>query len=436
MHAWSHRALVVALVGALVACSEPELPAMDGPGAEVVESFVSPELAAPADAPVALVVDEGFDLGLEALAGRVLAAYHVECAPEPPTSPPLEATPFAEAKASMLATFQKRDERCRLVPGLTLRRSSWLDTLEDERNDWNEAFDQELLHELPDAYYRRFNAALYGDGKYTYHGTYVASIVAAAAPKAKLVVVETDLLSAGERASCPTRGTMDRWIELYRDPEIAEAYMARPPSRFDAELFALERRYGVTYRNQSFGSDPAAVRLKDCPGLPWNDFYDVVTKLSIKAERARDALFPGDETLVFRSAGNASAVVDTSRDALYCEPLDDRRYLTIGAYDPDGVASFSNSGGCVDVYAPGVAVLAWAPKGYRVLFGGTSAAAPLAMAMAMRTFGPTGSRGARRSAFLERFGQSSPPSLGRFVPLAKVPTSVLYGPPWGFGAPK
>jgi len=76
---------------------------MDGPGAEVVESFVSPELAAPADAPVALVVDEGFDLGLEALAGRVLAAYHVECAPEPPTSPPLEATPFAEAKASFHA---------------------------------------------------------------------------------------------------------------------------------------------------------------------------------------------------------------------------------------------------------------------------------------------------------------------------------------------
>lgn len=434
MRSLEGRATAVALCSLLVGCADPELPSLEGAGAEVVERFGSPELAPPADAPVALVMDEGFDLGLDVLAGRVLAAYHVECEPRSQATPPLESYTFAEAKASALAAYKARDERCRLVPGVTLRRSAWLDALADERDDWNEAFDEEELHELPDAYYERFRDVLYGDRKYTYHGTSVLSVLAAAAPKAKFVVVETDLRSSGERAPCPTLGTMSRWIELYRDPDVAAGFAARVPSRFDEELFALERRYGVTYRNQSFGSEPSRVRGNECPGLPWSEYYGAASDLSTKAERARDSLFPGDETLVFRSAGNVSAVIDTAGDVPECEPTTDRRSVTVGAYDPDGIAPFSNRGGCVDVYAPGTGVLAWAPKGYRMLFGGTSAAAPIAMGVAMRRLG-SGTRSARREAFLARFGRPpSPGGLGRFLPFADVPPSVLYGPPWGFSA--
>ena len=119
-----------------------------------------------------------------------------------------------------------------------------------------------------------------------------------------------------------------------------------------------------------------------------------------------------DGVVVVAAAGNQGA------DACSYSPARAAEVLTVGATDPsDYLASFSNRGACVDVQAPGAAVLS-APHTSdtgETYGSGTSFAAPLAAGAA--------------AAWLESRPSASPAEvaaglLGAAVPAAKVPAGT------------
>jgi len=85
--------------------------------------------------------------------------------------------------------------------------------------------------------------------------------------------------------------------------------------------------------------------------------------------------------LFVRSAGNDGAALNSGDDGAQCRPGDEHQVL-VGAYGVDGErSSFTNFGNCVDVYAPGEAIVAPLPGDWLTLVSGTSFSAPLVARM-------------------------------------------------------
>jgi subtilisin family serine protease len=75
--------------------------------------------------------------------------------------------------------------------------------------------------------------------------------------------------------------------------------------------------------------------------------------------------------IVVSAAGNENA------DACLGSPSSAPETITVGAVDKDTkIASFSNWGKCVDVFAPGVNILSTIPKNLTSTMSGTSMACP------------------------------------------------------------
>lgn len=424
-----HASLVVMALCALAGCSDSDLPIGPGPGEKVEVRFESPEKSGDG-APVALVIDSGFDLGADWARDRVLAAYHVECK-EASAGRPLEDFSFEEVKASWIAGFAVASDRCRLERGTTLERSGWLDSLGEEREDWNEAVAEGTLDELDEAYVERFWNVLYGGDTFDYHGTYVLAVAAAAAPNARFVVIQRAYAPQAVVDRCPTRAGLELSTRLYGDPEIQNAYAAAPLSRFARELKDLEVRFGVRYENASYGRRTRARRERDCPGLPWRAAYEAEAAFSAAWTRGhalRD--YASRDVLAFVSAGNDGDPVESAADLPDCTSqseldLGTSATVLVGAYGPFAFPSeFSNRGSCVDIYAPGEDVQSWAPNGYRVTFGGTSAAAPLAMGIAMASLGGGDARERRAAVVAWRDAE-------RKISEPRVPAALLYPGTWG-----
>ncbi len=420
----------MALFGAsLAACSSglDPLPINANPGRAVITRFESPEKEVPPDAPVALIVDDGFDLGLAAYSDRIVGAYTQVCkrggaSPEPTT--------FEEMKKALIASYATSDSSCHLEKGLELERSEWLDTLVPYREEWNKALLGGTLIEdefpTPD----RFWKALFGDRKYQYHGTHVLGVAAAAAPNARFLIIQRELAEAGYVEPCPTRQSLELYAKVYADPEVKAAYLKRPASRSSQEYYALVDRFRVGYENASYGWSTRPAREKACPGLPWREVWKVNAAFNEPDGNAppRD---PGHPILLFRSAGNDGATIDTREDSLYCGFQQsngaDSADILVGAYDEMArPAAFSNRGQCIDIYAPGSFVTSWAPNGFRVFFSGTSAAAPLAMGIAMQTLGNAGSAAERKARFLAQ----SRDDASRELPIRAVPSGLLDPVAW------
>jgi len=405
---------------------------MIGPGKESKQTYVSREAAPAAGAPVALVIDSGFEVDLAAAQGRVLATYTIVC-DERPSASPIESRPFEEVKAAWIEGYQKRDEGCRIEPGSVLLRSAWLDSLDEHREEWNEHVTEGTLYDLPEAYVERFWGVLFGDGVFDYHGTYVLGVAARAAPSAQFVLVQRTYAPDAVVSRCPTREGLELETRLVRDPDVATAYVGRPLSRYTEELRAIEKRFHVTYENRSYGARSRARREKECPGLPWGDHFAAWAALTARADQERGArFFQDDDVLLFASAGNDGSTIDAPVDSYECpsSAVADG-IVVVGAFGPAGVVSkFSNRGACVDVYAPGEEVQSWAPKGYRVPFGGTSAAAPLALGVAMQGLGVRGSPRERKASLLAQIRAQAGPRTD-FLPLRWVPGDLLYPGTWG-----
>ncbi len=400
-------------------------------GAEVVTTTSLPDRVPPPDVPVALVMDSGFDVEVAEFKGRIAGAYSIVCDKPPPD----DGVPsYEEVKASTIANYGRRNESCHLERKITLKKSAWLSALGSYRDEWNDLMRRGSVSEGTFPEYERFSDVLFGEDRYDYHGTSVLGLaVAVASPNAQFVLVDRAFdFVAWKNRTCPTAESLELEMRLYKDPDVLKAYLARPVARLDEELDALRARFHVRYENRSFGYPSRRDREADCPNLPWKAYYVANNELSKRADAERGPkYFAGQDVLSFKSAGNTGAVSSGPEDTLYCTSFGpshgpDSADVIVGAYDADRVpSSFSDRGPCVDVYAPGKWVNTPAPEGFLVPFSGTSAAAPLAMGLAMAGFGngPLSAKD-RKARFVNLRDAESK------LPISLFPSGVFYPSFW------
>jgi hypothetical protein len=373
-----------------------------------------------------LVMDDGFDLSVPALRGRVAAAYTIVCRPAGGGDSQVPAT-FEEAKARALASLRNRDELCRLDRGVAAKPDP-LASVFRYRDRWNRmlannqlaesVFGATELRQIDTAIDAAFHTA-------RFHGTATAGVIAHDNPEVRLVLVEEELGDAAtimQTFTCIKQEEVDRSVALMSDSEVHDALIAQPSSTLDEDLRAaiMEHRVGVT--NESFGrlsrqALEALQRLKGCPVVDLKPYISLAGQI----DQARLLAHPSPDGLLVKSAGNDHSRIDVPEDDFLCAPATTPR-VVVGSYDPDGQqSSFTNYGACVDLFAPGTQVIAPIPGGWLLPLSGTSFSAPLVARLV--SLDPTTFTGtaARQALLAARDGRQR-------IPIGRFPTGILYDP--------
>jgi hypothetical protein len=404
--------------------------------------------AAPARKLTVLVEDDGIDPSLPVFRDVVVATYTLACTPtdhqdggfpdplDRGTPPPDGGFAFApadagddaavtvdeSAKAALLRELASSDESCELRAGIATSPPPLAD-LESQRADWNakvrgdrDVIDDPLLKTIDARVGERF------------HGTSTAGIVAFQNPSARLVVVNRSLATAEEVAAmvrCPQQRDLDAAALLLADPDVVQAYAARPLGSDERAFAKTIADHDVAIVNESFGplSRHGLEKLlfrAGCPLVELDAYFAALNEL-----QHRDYLrAPTQKILTIRAAGNESARLDRRADGLDCR--DDQPTLSlVGSYGVIGEKSaFTNFGDCVDVFAPGEAVVGPLPGDWWYPQFGTSFAAPLVTRLVSML--PVGAGGfdplaARQALHALRRPDGS-------IPRPRFPEELLYLP--------
>jgi hypothetical protein len=372
-----------------------------------------------------LVLDDGFDLSVEPLRGHVAASYTIVCRPE--GAPGAAPADFQEAKARALASLDGRDDQCRLEPGLAVK-SDPLAQIARYRDRWNKMISES-----------RFSDGVFSSTEIAtiqttldsslagarFHGTATAGVIAHDNPEVRLVLVEEELGDFTEVMTtfvCIKQEDVDRSVALMSDADVRAALISQPTSTLDDALRDVLVQHNVGVVNESFGrlSRQALEELQRAKGCPLVDFKRYIA-LGGELDQARAQAHPEPDGLLVKSAGNDHSPINTPEDDFLCAPPPAPR-LVVGSYDTDGQqSSFTNFGGCVDLFAPGSHVIAPIPGGWLLPLSGTSFSAPLVARLVSRdntAFSPIAARQALLAARDTR----------QRIPLARFPADVFYDP--------
>jgi len=341
----------------------------------------------PAAQRIVLVTDTGIDASAPAFAGRLLGQYTIKCKALPGSGGPKPPRSFESEKAAALASFKMADETCWIEEGISPKPDPLAD-LASVRERWNrqiqnsEYVDGALSWSEYSEIFLRMDTVLRTTNM---HGTSTAGLIARDNPNVQLVLLERELgdkTQVSKSFACFRQSDLDLTTQVLSDKDVIAAYVARPKSRLERDLDALVARYGVELINESFGPLPRQAleelqKQANCAPVDLQAYFAATAKLLAKGEWAK----PLAPTLKVRAAGNDAAVLMNNRDSYDCfvgNPLP----LTVGSYGLTGARSaFTNSGNCVDLYAPGEWVIAPVLGGWLVPQNGTSFSAPLVVSL-------------------------------------------------------
>jgi hypothetical protein len=261
-----------------------------------------------------------------------------------------------------------------------------------------------------------------------YHGTATSTTVAHENPDVRLVLVERELGSESSLQTnfpCIAQADINQIVDLLNDPQVYAAFVNQPAT-IDGELAAAQTTYDVGIVNESFGAASRealeTLQNKYCPQQP----VDLAAYFALldKVTNDHNATINGPALLTVVAAGNDGSRIDSGSDSLSCD-LGDPKSLLVGAYNPGTLAQnmFSDYGACVNVFAPGQAIVVEYAGGWLTWASGTSFAAPLTARYASMTatapFDPTGERAAV-------VAKADPTS--HFLPVSVFPSDFFYAP--------
>lgn len=394
-----------------------------------------------------LVIDQGFDLSVAELRGKVVAAFTVECQRNDDDGPAPDlggqggadagadggAPSFADIKQAFISRLMVASESCRLRPGIDDKPDP-LAHVRRYRDRFNgmirrqqyadKVFYQAELEELSVA----LDSAL---ATFAFHGTATAGIVAHDNPNVRLVLVERrlgDSSRISETFECMVQAEIDQSVALLEDPEVWDAYARAPASRYWRDLQDLAGRYNIGVVNESFGS-LSRIALeelqasKGCQAINLRRYFQLLHD----ATQAWRQTVGGSAVLLSKAAGNESSQLDSPADGLDCVPNDPLQLL-VGSYDlAETRSTFSNFGTCVDLYAPGERVIAPYGGGWLFPVQGTSFAAPLVARLLSRASGPYDPTLARDALLAMRDSREN-------IPIRTFPRAFFYSPGNAVGA--
>ncbi|MCU0685133.1 MAG: S8/S53 family peptidase [Polyangiaceae bacterium] len=383
-------ALLASALVAAGACGDDDDDSDGGPvvteGAAELVPFDCPEAPATAGEHVVMIIDHGFDLSLPVFQDKLAGCFRRVCDEVAPPPPPADA---AEAKQRFIDDLNRPDN-CRLESGALLRKSRSFADIAPSKEAWNaQVGAKTMTQSFPD--FAKIIRVIGGEDTYSYHGTWVASVIAYQNPNVKFVVVANDAIRRADVApSCPTAADLDAEIALYNDPDVRAAYVAAPYGQASQQVDDVVRRLGVTLVNESFGSEPWRELNTICPGPDWERYYATTTELNNLRFTAltQAGTLDGMSVLTIAASGNDGATLDREADSLRCgggrQPDGfgpGSSTMLVGSYDPatEARSAFSNVGACVDAYAPGEDILVSGPDGWLNVVSGTSFAAPMAV---------------------------------------------------------
>jgi subtilisin family serine protease len=383
-----------------------------------------------------MVIDEGIDLSASDLQGRVAAAYTETCADD--SSDAGVAGPggvvdggpaFDALKQMYLAALSHPDDSCHLTTGISAKHDP-LASIAQYKSRWNamvranqtppEAFSSAEIMKLMNPINTEFSS-------FGYHGTATATTVAHENSDVRLVLVERELGSESSLQTnfpCIAQSDINQIVDLLNDPQVYAAFVNQP-AQIDGELAAAQSMYDVGIVNESFGaaSREALETLQKmyCPvGVDLAAYFALLDKVT----NDHNATINGPALLTVVAAGNDGSRIDSGSDSLSCD-LGDPKSLLVGAYNPISLAQnmFSDYGACVNVFAPGQAIVVEYGGGWLTWASGTSFSAPLTARYASMTatspFDPT----AERAAVVAKADPTS-----HFLPVSVFPSDFFYVP--------
>ncbi len=384
-----------------------------------------------------MVIDEGIDLSASDLQGKVAAAYTETCADEPSSDAGVvgpggvvDAGPaFDTLKQMYITALSQPDDSCHLTTGISAKADP-LASVAQYKSRWNamvranqspqDVFNATEAMKLMDPINTEFSS-------FGYHGTATSTTVAHENSSVRLVLVERQLGSESSLQTnfpCIAQADINQMIELLNDPQVYAAFVNQP-AQIDSELASAQTMYDVGIVNESFGAASREtlemLQLKYCTApVDLSAYFALIDKMT----NDHNATINGPAVLTVQAAGNDGSRIDTGGDSLSCD-LGDPKSVLVGAYNPVSLAQnmFSNYGACVNVYAPGQAIVVEYAGGWLTWASGTSFAAPLTARYASMTatapFDPT----TERTALVAK----SDPTT-QFLPVSLFPSDFFYLP--------
>ncbi|HLK93571.1 MAG TPA: S8 family serine peptidase [Polyangia bacterium] len=387
-----------------------------------------------------MVIDTGIDLTASDLQGRVAAVYTETCADDSSgggssdaASPPaVDAGPaFDTLKQEFLAQLAQPDDSCDLHTGIS-GKSDPLASIDQYKTRWNAMVraNQSISQAFTYAEFQTLMGPLNNEYmNFNYHGTATSSTVAHENPNVRLVLVERELGSAEALMNnfpCIQQADVDQFVDLMNDPQVYAAFVAQP-AQIDAKIAAAQSQYDVGVVNESFGAASRQtlemLQAQNC-AQPIN--LSAYFQMLDQATNAHNASIAGPSVLTVVAAGNDGVQINSGADSLSCD-LGDPKSLLVGAYNPGTLAqtSFSNYGACVDLFAPGQAIVVEYAGGWLLWADGTSFASPLTAryaSMATDVPAPFAPPTARTAVL----GAIQPSN--QFLPVALFPQDFFYSP--------
>jgi hypothetical protein len=355
-----------------------------------------------------MVIDEGIDVSVSDLAGKVVATYTETCVVAPTsdaavTPVAVDSGAFDALKQMYIRELAQPDDSCHLSGGISGKPDP-LPSLGQLKSRWNQMVrDNETLDQVFSySEYLQLMGPLQSElDSFGYHGTATSSTVAHENPNVRLVLVERQLGSdASQMANfpCLVQGDIDQAVELLSDPDVYAAAVAQPAT-IDGELAAAMSKYDVGLVNESFGVSSRQtlemLQLVYCPApISLSAYFSLLDAMT----NAHQATVGGPPVLTVVAGGNDGVEIDSGADSLSCD-LGDPAALLVGAYDSGTLArtSFSDYGQCINLYAPGQGVVVEYAGGWLLWAKGTSFSAPLtvryaSMASVPQPFAPSTTR--------------------------------------------
>lgn len=382
-----------------------------------------------------LVMDEGFDTNVSLFAEKLEGSYTVACDVDTPSGGSSSKTPldFREAKATLWAELLQSDETCGLREGIKPKQDRFK-AVSKFRSRWNDMilgrqYGDTLFQEKDFKTITDVMDSTFADPEFRFHGTATGGTIVRDNPYARLVLVETVFSGSKESENgytCLNQDDINVLTRVLSDPDILNAYATRPLSRLRRDMDSLMNRHHVEFINESFGTTPRAViddlqNRNNCPPVDLRPYFAAWGGIHKEWEKGR----PAFHALTLRSAGNHGVAVESSRSSFDCYERRDP-FLMIGSYGPKYTRStFSNYGGCVDLFAPGERVIAPLPGGWLYPMVGTSFSAPLVVRLASMLSG-SGTDPFDAAAVRQRVISLLDGKL--FIPRSSFPENATYEP--------
>jgi hypothetical protein len=395
-----------------------------------------------------MLIDGQIDLGVADLDGKVSAAYTETCRSDTTPGGAVDAgADFAAMKQALLAAYTQVDDTCHLQAGISPKTDP-LAGIAQYRSRWNAMIraNQTPTDVFSQSEWSQINGPIHQELQtFTYHGTATSTTLAHGDAGVRLVLVERELMTEEQAQSsftCLAQSDVDQTVALMTDPDVFAAAVHQP-STLDMDFALAMAAHHVGIVNESFGTASRAslenLQAVMCPNrVDLTHYFAALTAIDV----AHAATLTGPPVLTVRAAGNDGVSINSGADALDCNPGDPTTLLT-GSYNPGtGVLnSFSNTGACVDLYAPGQAIVTMYAGGWLFPADGTSFAAPLTARFASVNAPSPFDVAATRQAVLSSLdsGLKLPANLfpgDLFYTPWQVTTDALVAAPVGRPAPR